>query len=87
MAMAKLLHDLTLADIEDTRVPNPKAIYKHLQRIVKTQEGAANLWTRISQELLAPSHPFALHRLLYRSAFSNWNNELHGPPPAWTPTL
>jgi acyl-coenzyme A synthetase/AMP-(fatty) acid ligase len=82
--MAKLLHDLTLSDIEDTRVSNPKAIYKHLQRIVKTQEGAANLWTRISQELLAPSHPFALHRLLYRSAVSNWND---GPPPAWTPTL
>lgn len=85
----KILHELTVADIEDTGLPTSQAVDIHtrLRRIVHTTHGPANSWNKISQELLAPAHPFALHRLLYHSTYANWNSELLGPPPAWTPTL
>lgn len=85
----KVLQDLTAADIEETGVSYSKAvdIHKSLRRVLRSTHGAANLWNEISQELLAPAHPHALHRLLYHSSFKDWNSELLGPPPAWTPTL
>lgn len=85
----KVLQDLTAADIEETGVSHSKAvdIHKSLRRVLRSTHGAANLWNEISQELLAPAHPHALHRLLYHSSFKDWNSELLGPPPAWTPTL
>ena len=43
-------------------------------------------WQRLADEVLTPSHPFALHKLLYESAFSDWDGSKHGPPPAWFPS-
>ena len=43
-------------------------------------------WREISQTILRPEHPFALHRLLFETAFRDWDAG-QGPPPAWTPTI
>lgn len=46
---------------------------------------AADCWQRFSQQILQPDHPFALHHLLYTTAYADWDAS-HGPPPAWFPS-
>ena len=41
-------------------------------------------WQYFSRELLKPNHPFALHELLYQTAFSEWDSS-QGSPPVWFP--
>lgn len=43
-------------------------------------------WRRISKEVLAPSHPYELHRMLFDKCYENWPTQSLGPPPAWIPT-
>ena len=43
-------------------------------------------WTRIADEVLTPSDPYALHKLLHECAFSDWNTSREGPAPAWFPS-
>ncbi len=43
-------------------------------------------WRRIIHEVLKPSHPFALHKLLHECSFSDWNTSHDGPAPAWFPS-
>ena len=42
-------------------------------------------WRRITDEVLTPFHPFALHKLLHECSFSEWNTSHNGPAPAWFP--
>ena len=44
---------------------------------------AAACWQEISQTILTPDHPFALHQLLYKTVFSDWKGVA---APAWFPT-
>jgi acetyl-CoA synthetase len=46
---------------------------------------AAECWRRFTQEILKPSHPFALHELMYKTTFSDWDQS-QGFPPAWFPS-
>jgi len=41
-------------------------------------------WREISQNILRPEHPWALHRRLFETAFREWD-PASGPAPAWTP--
>ena len=41
---------------------------------------AAACWREISQTVLTPDHPFALHQLLYNTVFADWEG---GTAPAW----
>ncbi len=43
-------------------------------------------WMRITDAVLTPSHPFAVHKLLHESIFSDWDILQQGPPPAWFPS-
>ena len=43
---------------------------------------AAACWAKISQTVLTPDHPFALHQLLHNTVFADWE----GVAPAWFPT-
>ena len=45
----------------------------------------AEAWRDISQQLLRPEHPFALHKFLFEWAHRDRDASL-GPAPAWTPT-
>jgi acetyl-CoA synthetase len=42
-------------------------------------------WQHLTQKLLEPDHPFALHQLLHQATFSNWPAS-QGPAPAWFPS-
>jgi len=46
---------------------------------------APECWQKVSQEVLAPHHPFQLHKLLHETVFSDWDSK-KGPPPAWFPS-
>ena len=43
---------------------------------------AVDCWKEISQTVLTPDHPFALHQLLYNTVFANWDGVA---APAWFP--
>lgn len=40
-------------------------------------------WQQMTQHLLKPNHPFALHQLLYETTFAQWKE---GLAPAWFPS-
>ena len=42
----------------------------------------AACWGKISQTILTPEHPFALHQLLYNTIFADWEGSA---APAWFP--
>jgi acetyl-CoA synthetase len=46
---------------------------------------ASECWQRLTQNILKPDHPLALHQLLYKTVFSDWDTS-QGPPPAWLPS-
>jgi acetyl-CoA synthetase len=46
---------------------------------------AADCWQHLTQHILKPSHPFALHKLLYQTTFSDWDKS-QGFPPVWFPS-
>lgn len=46
---------------------------------------SAVCWQQLTQHVLTPDHPLALHQLLYNAAFADWDIN-RGPPPAWFPT-
>ncbi|MBD2445565.1 AMP-binding protein [Nostoc sp. FACHB-152] len=45
----------------------------------------ADCWQYLTQYILKPSHPFALHELLYKTTFSDWDKS-QGYPPVWFPS-
>ncbi len=45
---------------------------------------AAQCWQEVSQRVLQPSYPFPVHKFLYDTIFSDWDDRL-GPRPAWSP--
>ncbi|MDZ8187538.1 MAG: AMP-binding protein [Nostoc sp. ChiSLP02] len=45
----------------------------------------ADCWQYLTQGILKPTHPFALHELLYKTTFSDWDKS-QGYPPAWFPS-
>ena len=44
---------------------------------------AAACWREISQTVLTPDHPFALHQFLHNTIFADWKGQA---APAWFPT-
>jgi acetyl-CoA synthetase len=44
-----------------------------------------NIWRTISQTILTPQHPFALHQYLFAVVYAEWDSR-KGPAPAWIPT-
>ena len=44
---------------------------------------AAACWREISDTILTPDHPFALHQLLHNTVFADWKGQA---APAWFPT-
>lgn len=60
-------------------------ITEAVNRILKTQSPAA-CWHEISRHILTPHHPFALHQLLYETAYTDFDRATDRPAPAWFPT-
>lgn len=83
MAMAKqlLLEELVTCGIEkNVAAAMLQQIAPYLSSLP-----AAECWQQISQQILKPDHPFALHELLYKTIFCDWDAN-QGPPPAWFPS-
>ncbi len=59
------------------------ATTERVNRLLDTQDAPA-CWREISQTVLTPQHPFAVHLYLYETIYENWDRNL-GPPPAWIP--
>ena len=57
-------------------------LLKHINPLLASLSAAA-CWREISQTILTPDHPFALHQLLYNTVFADWEGAV---PPAWFPS-
>ncbi len=51
---------------------------------LEQSESPALAWQQAVNGLLRPTHPFAVHRLIFDHLMSSWDSTL-GPPPAWLP--
>ena len=78
---------LTVEQLVTCGLENAEAlqITEAVNRILPTQSPTA-CWYEISRHVLTPQHPFALHQLLYETAYADFDRTTHGPPPAWFPT-
>ena len=47
---------------------------------------ACEAWALLAAEVLAPSLPFALHKLLFEANYKFYDEATHGPAPAWFPS-
>ncbi|CAH9050860.1 unnamed protein product [Cuscuta europaea] len=53
-----------------------------------THDGAVDVWREITaRRLLRPSHPHAVHQLLYYSVYHNYDESSYGPPLFCFPSL
>ena len=57
-------------------------LLEHINPLLASLPAAA-CWGKISQTVLTPNHPFALHQLLYNTVFADREE---GVAPAWFPT-
>ncbi|XP_057956437.1 probable CoA ligase CCL12 isoform X2 [Malania oleifera] len=66
---------------------------EHFQRIINDAaiiggSDPAEMWRELTaRRLLKPSHPHALHQLLYYTVYADWDASARGPPPYWFPSL
>lgn len=83
MAMSK---QLSLAEVINSGVEASiaTAILPQINQCLASLP-AADCWQHLTQHILKPSHPFALHELLYQTTFSDWDKS-QGFPPAWFPS-
>eukprot|EP00252_Welwitschia_mirabilis_P004641 TRINITY_DN14944_c0_g1_i1.p1 TRINITY_DN14944_c0_g1~~TRINITY_DN14944_c0_g1_i1.p1 ORF type:complete len:739 (+),score=151.86 TRINITY_DN14944_c0_g1_i1:56-2272(+) len=83
------IEDVKLSDILSLGLSESEAssFYKKLKRCLD-ESGAdrARTWNLVSQTVLKPAQPFALHQLMYYSCYRNWDSLKLGPPPAWIPS-
>ncbi len=64
----------------------PEAAREMAERLgALTQDGPADLWGRVSRDILSPDVPFSVHRHVHGVVFRDWDAS-QGPPPAWKPT-
>jgi acetyl-CoA synthetase len=60
------------------------AILPHINQWLNSLS-ASECWQHLTEHILKPNHPFALHKLLYETTYSDWDKS-QGMPPAWLPT-
>jgi acetyl-CoA synthetase len=81
MAMAQLsLERIVACGVEKNLAT---AILPQIERWLASLP-AAECWQCLTQHILTPDRPFALHALLYEIVFSDWDAR-QGSPPAWFP--
>eukprot|EP00897_Mesotaenium_endlicherianum_P008338 jgi/Mesen1/7532/ME000391S06771 len=84
----KPIQFLTAEDVQSTGlVEGAGDFVAKLQSAVQYGQSEASIWQYISTHVLEQEHPAKLHKLLYQSAFLDWDVARLGPPPVWIPTL
>ena len=84
--MATTVTTVTSDQLITHGVDTPEA--EHIARRVNgllCSGSPASAWRTITEQLLKPSHPLEVHKLLFESVFTGWDTA-QGPPPAWIPT-
>lgn len=81
MVKQLLLEEVVTCGIEK---PLATTMLKQINRCLSSLS-AAECWQYLTQNVLKPDRPFALHELLYETTFSDWDNSQR-PPPAWFPS-
>lgn len=76
---------LTATDLEQTGLSASEAL-AILPRILALLEAddPREAWRGLVREVLRPEQPFALHKLLFETAYAAWDLQ-RGPAPAWLP--
>jgi len=62
------------------------ALLLEINQCLLSCASACECWQYLIQNILKPSHPFALHQLLYETVYRDWDTNQKGPPPAWFPS-
>ena len=78
---------LMLQQLLDTGLAGPTAmdIRWPLNKILSSLP-PIRCWRKICDEILTPEHPIALHSLVHKTVFANWDEPTRGPVPAWFPS-
>ncbi|XP_024519246.1 probable acyl-activating enzyme 18, peroxisomal isoform X1 [Selaginella moellendorffii] len=88
---AKSVEELDVGDLESAGLEPSEALHFYQELQVALQRAGfgklESIWRLVSQSLLTPRHPHALHQLMYYSIYKNWDELQCGPPPYWFPSL
>ncbi|KAJ8643479.1 hypothetical protein MRB53_005227 [Persea americana] len=86
----KSIWEIGVEEIEGAGLPvgEARSFYQALKGAIDRAHGSTPdlLWRDLSA-LLTPSHPHALHQLVYYSLYARWDYSAAGPPPYWFPSL
>lgn len=86
----KSIWEIGVEEIEGAglAVGEARSFYQALKGTIDRAHGSTPdlLWRDLSA-LLTPSHPHALHQLVYYSVYARWDYSAAGPPPYWFPSL
>lgn len=90
--MGKSISEVGLEDLVQAGLDNEeeaKAFHRVLQDSISgSSSDPSEVWQRlVSRRILKPSHPHALHQLVYYSVYADWDASTRGPPPYWFPSL
>jgi acetyl-CoA synthetase len=81
------LEQLVCCGLDETAVAK---LLQQINSLVKLSfaDSASSIecWQHCAREILKPDHPFALHQLLYKTVYADWDSDL-GPPPVWSPSF
>ncbi|XP_077211884.1 acyl-activating enzyme 18 [Tasmannia lanceolata] len=64
-----------------------RTVHGALKRAIGRARGSeTELWRELSIGVLKPTHPHALHQLLYYTIYGRWDISTRGPPLYWFPS-
>ncbi|XP_015878808.2 probable CoA ligase CCL12 [Ziziphus jujuba] len=85
----KSIHEVGAEDLVEAGLHIDEA--KALERVLRDSISGSDpreVWRRlVSQRVLKPSYPHALHQLIYYSVYADWDVSSRGPPLYWFPSL
>ncbi|XP_020686026.1 probable acyl-activating enzyme 18, peroxisomal isoform X2 [Dendrobium catenatum] len=92
MAVRESAWEIQVEDVIAAGLPPAEARDFHLALRSAANAGRqvgmeAEVWRAVvTQRLLRPDHPHALHQLVYYSVYAKWDLAERGPPPYWFPS-
>lgn len=79
------IHQVSVAELLDCGLESGQAAaFVAALGTLDGQLPSARVWQWLTRNLLRPQHPLAVHELLHRAVFADWN-PADGPAPAWFP--
>ncbi|KAH6814385.1 acyl-activating enzyme 18 [Perilla frutescens var. frutescens] len=88
--MGKSIREVGVEDLVGCglTVEEAKDLERELKNATKNGGGGKEVWGWITAcKLLKPWHPHPLHQLVYYSIYKDYDDNIHGPPLYWFPSL